>query len=174
MTSNAFDFSVPVPVDDLNRKPGGLLPNGWYTTTFGGGALLADNNNGWQGIRLPFAGFTARDGQTFDRERRYQITVASTSKTATDIGRRQLVEAAVAFGLAEDTVTADGKPAKRPTAGSPEEFIEQVNALAGTPVDVYVTTKKRERNGQPVMRDDGAGPVMDNEISRIAPAGTGK
>jgi hypothetical protein len=171
--TTAFDFSIPVPTDELNAKPSSLLPNGWYLATFGGGAELLDNGNGWQGIKVPLSGFVGRDGKTYDRDRRYQVTVASSSQAAVDIGRRQLVEAAQAFGLAEDT-TVNGKPAKRLTCSTPAEFVEQLNALAGTPVDVYVTTKARKRNGQPVMRDDGAGPVMDNEVSRIAAAGTGK
>ena len=169
------DFNIPVPQDELNFKPSALLPNGWYTTVLQPGAAIVRNDNGWVGLRVPFSGFTSRkDGNTHERERRYQITVESSNAKATQIGRKQLVEVAVAFGLAADATTGEGKAAKRLTANSPEEFVTQLEGVVGSPCDVYVTTKKRKRDGAVVMRDDGAGPVMDNEISRVAVAGQGK
>lgn len=176
-THNAFadDFNIPVPTDELNEKPSFLMAAGWYQTTLQPGAELAENNNGWQGIRLPFQGFTSKkDGKQYDKDRRYQITIAATNAQAVAIGRKQMVQAAAAFGLTEDTVDGNGKAAKKLTAGSPEELVEQLNAVAGTPCDVYVTVKKRKRDGQVVMRDDGTGPVMDNEISSVAAFGEGK
>lgn len=168
------NFNVPVPQEDLDRKPSPLMPNGWYGTTLQSGAELADNGAGWRGIRLPFAGFTSKkDGKTYDRERRFQITVESTNEEAERIGREQYTAAAAAFGLTEAT-TVNGRPAQRVIASSPEELVEQFASVAGSPCDVYVTTKKRKRDGQIVMRDDGAGPVLDNEISRVAAPGAGK
>ena len=174
--TNAFaeNFNIPVPTDELNQKPSFLMPAGWYQSTLQAGAELASNDNGWQGIRLPFAGFTSKkDGAAFDKDRRYQITIAGADK-AVEIGRKQLVAAAAAFGLTEDAVDANGKPAKRLTAQTPEALVEQFNQVAGSPCDVYVTTKKRKRGKEIVMRDDGNGPVMDNEISAVAAFGEGK
>lgn len=169
------DFNIPVPQEDLDRKPSFLMPPGWYGTTLQSGAEVVGNDNGWKGIRVPFAGFVSKkDGKTYDKDRRYQITTESENADATRIGAEQRTALGVAFGLAEDTTTPDGKTAKRLTAATPEEFVEQLNAVAGSPCDVYVKAKKRERGGQVVMRDDGAGPVMDNEISRVAASGSGK
>ena len=173
------DFNVAVPQDELDAKPNFLMPAGWYSTTLGAGAQTVKNDNGWGGVRVPFAGFTARDGKTFDKERNYQITTKSDNAQAKSIGAKQAVELAAAFGLAEET-TINGKPAKRLTATgtTPEEFWEnfvaQLGGVAGSPCDVYVTVKPRKRDGKPVMKDDGSGPVQDNEISRVAPLGQGK
>lgn len=174
MTTGTTGFNVPIPTDELNQTPSFLLDAGWYQATVQSGTELKDNGNGWQGIRVPFQGFLSKkDGKMFDRDRNYQITTASGNDQATAIGRKQALELAVALGLAEDT-TVGGKPAKRMTASSPEEFVEQLNSVAGTVIDVYVTVKKRKRDGKIVMRDDNTGPVMDNEISRVAPYGEGK
>lgn len=168
------DFNIPVPQDELDAKPSFLMPAGWYTTTLQPGAEEKGNDNGWKGVRIPFAGFTSKaDGKTYDKNRNYQVTTAGSEK-AVAIGRKQLVEIAVAFGLAEDTTTPDGKAAKRLTATSVEEFLSQLNSVAGSPCDVYVTAKPRKRDGKVVQRDDNTGPVMDNEISRVAAAGQGK
>lgn len=170
------DFNVAVPQDELDAKPSFLLDNGWYTSTIQPGTQVVAGTNSpdWRGIRVPFSGFTSKkDGKTYEKERNYQITTASNNAEAKRIGQQQLVALAVAFGLAEDT-TVNGKPAKRLIAKSPEEFAEQLNSVAGSPCDVYVTTKKRKRDGQIVMRDDGTGPVLDNEISRVAAFGEGK
>ncbi len=170
------DFNVAVPQEELDARPAGALDPGWYTSTIQGGAEEASGTNSpnWRGIRIPFAGFTSKkDGKTYDRDRNYQITTAGDNAESVRIGRQQMVALAVAFGLAEDT-TVDGKPAKRLTANSPAEFIAQLNAVAGSPCDVYLTRKPRKRNGVVVMRDDNTGPVMDNEISRVAELGKGK
>ena len=172
------DFNIPVPQDELDAKPTFLMPAGWYTTTLQPGTEAVGNDNGWAGVRIPFAGFTSKaDGKTFDRSRNYQVTTAAApgpkAEQAVSIGRKQLVEIAVAFGLAEQT-TVDGKPAQRLTATSVEEFIAQLGSVAGSPCDVYVTAKQRKRDGKVVQRNDATGPVMDNEISRVAPAGQGK
>jgi hypothetical protein len=170
------DFNVPVPQDELDAKPNFLMPAGWYSTTLQPGALIVKGTNtpSWRGIRVPFSGFASKkNAQEFAKDRNYQVTIASDNAQAVSIGRKQLVELAVAFGLAEET-KVDDKAAKRLTAQSPEEFVEQLGSVAGSPCDVYVTTKKRKRDGQVVMRDDNTGPVMDNEISRVAAFGAGK
>lgn len=169
------DFNVPVPQDELDAKPNFLLANGWYGTVLQPGSQIVEGTNSpdWKGIRVPFASFTGKDGKTVEKDRSYQITIASANAQAKSIGAKQLVELAVAFGLAEETTVGE-KPAKRLTASSPEEFVEQLNGVAGSPADVYITTKKRKRDGQVVMRDDNTGPVMDNEISRVAAFGAGK
>ena len=170
------DFNVPVSQDELDSKPSFLMPTGWYGSTLQPGAQLVDGTNtpSWRGIRVPFSGFTGKDGKTYEKDRNYQVTVASENDKAVSIGRKQLVEIAVAFGLAEDAKDASGKAAKRLTASTPEEFVEQLAGVAGSPCDVYVTVKKRKRDGQVVQRDDNTGPVMDNEISRVAVFGAGK
>lgn len=174
MTTTESDFNVPVPTEELDRKPDFLMPAGWYETTLQNGAEAVGNDNGWKGIRVPFAGFRSKkDGKVFEKDRRFQVTTAHANPETVRIGREQLTAIAVAFGLAEDT-TVNGKPAKRMTANNPEEFVEQLNSVAGSPCDVYITTKKRKRDGKVVLRDDGNGPVMDNEISRVAAAGAGK
>lgn len=168
------DFNIPVTMDELDAKPTFLMPNGWYTSTLQSGAELKSNDSGWQGIRVPFSGFTSKkDGKVFEKDRAFQITVASTNEQAKTIGRQQLTALAVAFGLAEDT-TVGGKPAKKLIAKSPEEFVEQLNSVAGSPADVYITTKNRKRDGKVVMRNDNSGPMQDNEISRVAEFGKGK
>ena len=166
-------FGIPVPQDELDAKPSFLLANGWYGSTLQAGAEVVKNDNGWAGVRIPFAGFSNRDGKTFDKSRNYQITTESSNEQAKQIGRKQRVELAVAFGLAEDT-TVDGKTAKRLTANSLDEFIAQLNSVGGSPCDVYVSVKTRKRGKAVVQKEDGSGPVMDNEISRVAPAGQGK
>ena len=171
MTNN--DFNVAVPQDELDAKPSFLMPAGWYGTTLGSGAQVVKNDSGWAGIRIPFSGFTARDGKVYEKDRNYQITTASANPQAKSIGAKQLVELAVAFGLAEDT-TVGGKPAKRLTANSPEEFVEQLSGVAGSPCDVYMTVKARKRGKEVVMKDDNSGPVQDNEVSRVASFGAGK
>lgn len=166
-------FSIPVPQDELDSKPSFLLPNGWYGSTIQPGAEVVKNDNGWAGVRIPFAGFTNREGKAFDKSRNYQVTTKSDNVQAAQIGAKQLVQIAVAFGLAEETTVA-GKPAQKLTASDAAEFVEQLNGVAGSPCDVYVTTKKRKRGKEIVMRDDGNGPVLDNEISAVAAAGQGK
>ncbi len=173
-TNSSTDFNVPVPQDELDAKPSFLLANGWYGTTLQPGAAVVSNDNGWAGIRTPFSGFTDRAGKTTEKERNYQLTTAHANPETVKIGRKQAVELAIAFGLAETVTGPDGKPAQRLTASTPEEFVEQLNSVAGSPCDVYVTTKKRKRDGKVVMRDDNTGPVMDNEITRVAAFGTGK
>jgi hypothetical protein len=171
------DFNVAVPQEELDSKPSFLLPAGWYVSTLQAGAQVVEGTNtpSWRGIRVPFSGFASKKdgGAPVERDRNYQVTVASDNAQAVSIGQKQLVALAVAFGLAEDT-TVNGKPAKRLTANSPEEFAEQLNAVAGSPADVYVTAKKRKRGGVIVMRDDNTGPVMDNEITAVAALGAGK
>lgn len=176
----AQDFNVAVPQDELDAKPSFLMPAGWYATTLAGGAQVVSNDNGWKGIRVPFSGFAAKsDGKSYEKDRNYQITTDSANEQAKAIGAKQAVELAAAFGLAEETVV-NGKPAKRLTAQgrTPDEFwanfVEQLNAVAGSPCDVYVTVKKRKRGKEIVMKDDNSGPVMDNEISRVAELGAGK
>lgn len=175
-------FNVAVPQEELDSKPSFLLPAGWYVSTIQGGSqvVVGTNNPTWRGIRVPFSGFESKkDGTKSEKDRNLQITIASENAQAVSIGAKQAVELAVAFGLAEDT-TVNGKPAKRLTAqgNNAEElyanFVEQLNAVAGSPCDVYVVAKKRKRDGQVVMRDDNTGPVMDNEISRVAVLGAGK
>jgi hypothetical protein len=39
---------------------------------------------------------------------------------------------------------------------------------------VYVTVKNRKRGKTVVMKEDGSGPVQDNDIARVAAAGQGK
>ena len=169
------DFNIPVPQDELDAKPSFLMPAGWYTTTLQPGTEAVGNDNGWAGVRIPFAGFTSKaDGKTFDKSRNYQITTESSNEQAKQIGRKQRVELAVAFGLAEDTTDASGKSAKRLTANSLDEFIAQLNSVGGSPCDVYVSVKTRKRGKTVVQKEDGSGPVMDNEISRVAAAGQGK
>jgi hypothetical protein len=169
------NFNVPVPTDELDAKPSFLMPAGWYQTTLQPGAQVVSNDSGWAGIRVPFQGFTSKkDGKVFDKDRNFQVTTAHSNPETVRIGMQQLVALGAAFGLTEDTTDAAGKPAKRLTAESPEEFVEQLNAVAGSPCDAYVTTKKRTRGKQVVMRDDNTGPVMDNEISRVAAFGAGK
>ena len=181
-TTTQDDFNVPIPTDDLDRKPDFLIPAGWYESTLQAGTenVVGSKTDAagapvWRGIRVPFAGFASKKepGKSFDRSRNFQITTHSTNDKAKQIGREQLTAVAVAFGLAEDTTVA-GKPAKRMTASNAEELASQLNDVAGSPCDVYVSVKKRTRDGKPVMRDDGQGPVMDNEISRVAAYGTGK
>lgn len=169
------DFNVPIPQDELDAKPSFLLDAGWYASVLQPGVEVVDSktNPDWKGIRVPFSGFTSKkDGKVYEKDRSFQITVAG-SDEAVKIGRKQLTQVAAAFGLTEQT-TVDGKAAQRMTATSPEELASQLNALAGTPCDVYVTVKKRKRGGEVVMKDDGSGPVMDNEISAVAALGAGK
>lgn len=169
------DFNIPVSVDELDAKPSFLLPAGWYQSTLQPGTEKVSNDSGWEGIRIPFSGFTSKkDGSVSEKDRRFQITTAHESEKTVAIGRKQLVSVGVAFGLTEDVTGPDGKAAKRLTAQSPDELVEQLNAVAGSPCDVYITTKKRKRDGKVVMRDDGNGPVMDNEISQVAALGQGK
>ena len=66
-----------------------------------------------------------------------------------------------ALGLTSETQTDAGKPALRLTAKSNDEFIEQVNAMAGTEVGVYITAKKSDR-----LKNDGT-PFINNDISRF-------
>lgn len=172
MTST--DFNVPIPQDELDAKLSFLMSAGWYSTTLQGGAQVVKNNSGWEAVRVPFSGFTSKkDAKVYEKERTYQVTTKSDNEQAREIGNRQRVELGVAFGLAED-VKINGKPAKRLTADSPEAFVEQLNAVAGSPCDVYVVAKKRKRDGAVVMRDDNTGPVMDNEITRVVAFGEGK
>jgi hypothetical protein len=179
--ASSTDFNVAVPQDELDAKPNFLMEPGWYHTTIQGGAQVVSNDNGWAGVRVPFSGFASKrdPAKTYEKDRNYQITTGSSNAQAKSIGAKQAVELAAAFGLAEET-KVDGKPAKRLTATgrTPEEFwtnfVEQLNAVAGSPCDVYVVTKKRKRDGVVVMRDDNTGPVMDNEISRVAAYGEGK
>lgn len=178
------DFNIPVPTDELDARPVfEPMPAGWYTNvTLQGGAQAVDGkkldsagNPKWRGIRIPFSGFTSKkDGKVFERDRNYQITTFSDNAKALQIGRQQLTALAVAFGLAEDAFDAAGKPAKRMTATSPEEFVSQLNAVAGSPCDAFVKIVKRTRDGVVVQRDDNSGPVLDNEISAVAALGAGK
>lgn len=176
MTTN--DWNVPVPQETLDRKPSFLMPAGWYASVLQAGSEIvgSDNNPSWKAIKVPFAGFASKKDSTQnfpDKTRDARYTIAGTDQ-AVQIGREQLTALAVAFGLAEDTVDAEGKPAKRMTATSPEDFVSQLNAVAGTPCDVYITVKNRKRGKTVVMKEDGSGPVQDNDIARVAAAGQGK
>ena len=176
------DFNVPVPTDELDARPTfEPMPAGWYASTLQGGVQTVDGkkldstgNPTWKGLRAPFEGFTSRDGKVTERSRNYQVTTYSDNAKAKAIGKQQLTQLARAFGLTEDTVDGEGKPAQRMTATSPEELATQLNAVAGSPCDVYIKIVKRKRDGVVVIRDDGKGPVLDNEISAVAPLGQGK
>lgn len=178
------DFNVPVPTDELDARPVfEPMKNGWYNSTLQSGAqikdgkkLAPDGSPTWRGIRVSFSGFTARDGKVYERDRNYQVTIHSDNAKALQIGRQQATQLAVAFGLTEDvTDPTTGKPAKRMLAKNPQELVEQLNSVAGSPCDVYVVVRKRkDAQGNVVMRDDNSGPMLDNEITAVAPLGQGK
>ena len=159
-------FSVSVPDTDLEAPAFELLPTGAYRTTLTDGTELVSNNSGWKAIRLPFNGFTAKDGKTYARSQRAQFTYESKNADAQRIGNQAIIGAAAALGLTE-TVTVDGKSAQKLTATSMEQLVEQFKAMAGTDVEVYVKLRPRKKAGQIVQRMDGNGPIMDNEISNV-------
>lgn len=162
-------FEIAVPNDELDRPDFEPMPTGEYFSTLQPGTEKASNDGGWEAIRLPFKGFRAKDGSADfeNRERAAQFTIANPgSPQAVEIGVKGLIAAAQAFGLTEET-TVDGKPAQRLTATNYEELIDQFNSVAGTEVEVYVKVKRRKKNKQVVLKDDGSA-VLDNEIARIS------
>ncbi len=68
------------------------------------------------------------------------------------------------------------KAVRVPFAGftAKSEFVVQLNGVAGSPCDVYMTVKPRKRDGKVVTKEGTNDPVLDNEISRVAGAGQGK
>ena len=154
-------FNLTVPQEELD-KPAEYtpMPAGPYKSTLQTGAELVSNDSGWRGLRIPFAGFAStRNGAiTFDREIRAQFTFEhATSAQAVEIGQRNIVGAARAFGLTEEV--GDGH---KLTASSYKELISQLDAVAGTEVEVYVKAKRSDR-----LKDDGS-PFINNEIGRVS------
>ncbi len=154
-------FNLTVPEEELDKRPdGGPMPAGAYKSTLQTGAELVNNDTGWKGLRIPFAGFasTKNGAVTFDREIRAQFTFEhATSTQAVEIGQRNIIGAARAFGLTEEVGGGH-----KLTASSYEELISQLDAVAGTEVEVYVKAKASNR-----LKDDGT-PFINNEIARVS------
>ena len=173
MSDNLFDIAVPDA--ELEAPAFQPIPTGPYTSKLSHdpgtprrAIELVSNANGWQAIRLPFTGFTGKDGKTYGRTVAAQFTIKNpNSPKAASIGWQAVVGAAAAFGLTEPTTTPDGKPAQKVTAATPEELVEQFRAMAGTEAEVYLTAGPRMKGGNPVMKQDGSGPFMDNEIKNV-------
>ena len=161
-------FDVSVPNEELQAPAFELLPAAAYATTLQVGTQLVQNDTGWKGIRLPFAGFrNTKTGQEFaGRQLNAQYTYEHANSQAVEIGTRGIIEAASAFGLTQ-TVDVDGKPSQKLTASSMEELVTQFNQVAGSEVEVYVALKERKRAGQVVRKEDGTS-VMDNEVKRVS------
>jgi len=164
-------YSISVPEEDLAPPSFEPMPSGAYRSTLQGGVELASNDKGWVGIRLPFSGFVSeKNGKSYDRNLRAQFTLAhETSEAAVEIGQRAVVGAAKAFGLVEQTMTDEGKPAFKLTAESNDDLVDQFNSVAGSEAIVYVKTGPRKRGGEVQLKDDGE-PWIDSEITRISAA----
>lgn len=159
MTSDIF--SIGVPAEELAPATWKDMPTGRYVTTLDG-AELVENAHGWQAIRVTATGFeNTKTGETFEnRTLRGQFTVAhATSTVAVDIGMREVVRMAEALGLTE---TENGNVRLIPQ--SYEALVDAVNALVGSPVQVYVKTGERKRGGEIMYKDDGVTPWIDSEI----------
>ena len=178
MTDDSSLFGVPVPDEELAPPPFEVMPTAAYHTTLQAGATLVEKN-GWTRLHLPFMGFTPakNGGKTFETrklEARFPVSGPSGdgAQKAVQIGRRNVVSAAAAFGLTEPVALEGGKQGQRLVAQSNEELVEQFNAVAGGRAEVYVVAKERERNGAVVQRNDGTGPVIDNEIRNVRAVAT--
>ena len=167
-------FTVSVPDDALEAPAFELMPTGAYRSTLQGGARV-DETNGWRRLHLPFRGFaSAKLGKEFGAktlEARFPVEApagaAEGAVKAASIGQQAVIGAAAALGLTESVQAADGKTHQKLVANSYDELVAQFNAMAGTDVEVYVVAKPRMRNNAPVLRQDGTGPVMDNEIRNV-------
>lgn len=163
-------FNVAVPDSDLQAPGFNPMPTAAYRTTLQAGTQLVQNDRGWKGIRLPFAGFTNdKSNESFDRPLNAQFTYELVSSpVSVEIGIKGIIGAAQAFGLTQ-TITADGVSSQKLTATSYEQLVDQFNQMAGSECEVYVSLQPRKRNGQIVYKEGSTtDPVMDNEIKRIS------
>lgn len=168
MTSDDL-FTISVPTEDLEapKGGGGAMQAGKYRTTLQPGTTIIEGKNGWKALQLPISGFEGLEGSTAtlafpNRSIEAKFTIAhDSSADAVRIGRNAVIGAASAFGLTTEVVGDDGKPALKLTATSNEELVEQFNAMAGTVVGVYVTTKNSKN-----LKNDGT-PFVNNEIARF-------
>jgi len=169
MTDNLFD--VTVPDSELEAPAFEPIPTGPYRTTLQAGSGLVENGKGWKAIRIPFLGFRdPKSGKEWQRSLNAQLTYENpNSPKSVQIGFAAIIGAAAALGLTEPTTTADGKPAQKLTAADMDELVSQLNQMAGTEVEVYVTAGPRKRAGVVQLKADGT-PFLDNEIKRISAA----
>ena len=164
MTEPSGLFDVAVPEDDLEAPAFEPMPTASYKTTLQDGTEFVENDKGWRGLRVPFAGFTSlKDGKDYaNRQLHAQFTVAhKTSDIAVRIGRQGVIGTARAFGLTEETTGENGKKAFKLAATSDDELVEQFATMAGTEVGVYIVAKKGTR-----QKNDGTF-FIDNEIKRV-------
>ena len=165
-------FDVPVPEADLERPAFVPLPTGEYRATLQPGSTIEDwKNGGGKRLLVPFSNFRSQNGG-LDRPNaqiaaRYNIEGIASEK-ARAVTTRQITAMGRAFGLTEQSQTADGKPAHKLTATKYAEFVTQLNAMAGSEVEVYVETGPRVRDGEIQYKPDGATPWIDTEIRRVS------
>jgi len=162
-------FDVSVPDSDLAAPGFTPMPTAAYRTTLQAGTQLVQNDRGWKGIRLPFAGFrNDKSNDEFERQLNAQFTYElASSPVSVEIGIKGIIGAAQAFGLTH-SVTTDGKSSQKLTATSYEQLVDQFNQMAGSECEVYVSLQPRKLNGQIVYKEGTTDPVMGNEIKRIS------
>lgn len=166
-------FDMTVPEDELQPQGFEPMPTALYRATLQPGAEIATNDAGWKGIRLPFAGFTdTKTGKHFKQAQRAQFTVEHPNGgQPVEIGQRNVIGAASAFGLAEVSQNGEGAKSYKLAAGSYEELVEQFNAVAGAEALVYVKTGPRRRKNEAgvhelQLKDDGTA-WIDSEIKSV-------
>lgn len=163
-------FTIEVPQENLDAPKGGgsyALPEGEYKTTLQFGISIISGKNGWQAFSVPTQGYKGLKGKTAEidapnRDINAKFAFAhDTNKETVRIGREAIIGLAKALGLTTDVTLADGRAAVKMTAKSNDEFIEQVNAMAGAEVGVYITAKPGDK-----LRNDGT-PFINNDIVRF-------
>ena len=155
--SSIFDNPITVPEDELTQSRG-AWPVGNYLATFVN-AELKDNDEGWEAIRFNHQDFmtleretTLRNGSNSwnlsDRQLNIQITAANAKNTpgtitSVKIGQQQMLQAAVALGVA----VGDSLGWTLPPVSSAQELVDVFNTAQGTEVQAYVGQEKGSGGG---------------------------
>lgn len=165
-TDDLFTIEVPQENLDAPKGGGGAMPEGKYKTTLQFGTSIVEGRNGWKAFSIPTQGYKGLEGKTADLEFSRDINAKfafahDSNETTVRIGREAIMGLAKALGLTTDVTLADGRAAVKMTAKSNDEFIEQVNAMAGAEVGVYVTAKPSDK-----LKNDGT-PFINNDIVRF-------
>lgn len=184
-------FGTPVPTSKLGPRAFALLPTGRYR-----GRLdkveLRTNDDGWHAISTEWTVLATIDGEaTFkqgedeyaiSRTRRFMVTTQPGGSTAKaeqqmEIAQEQMAQLFHALGIAEYTDVENPETGETEQAvdlssfETEDDLLEALQDAYGSEAGLYIKQEPRQRKiggqRQIVQRDDGSGPMIDDNIKAV-------